>query len=231
VKEGILSVDRYAAYQAMKQVKEGLILFAFCWAHVRRDFLEAAPDLHPVRKSVLTSLQEHWDGRTVFVEHPEVPLDNNTAERIQRGPVALRQNSYGSGATWAGELAAMLFSVLQALCWWNINPRAWRTAYLQACAEGGGKAAPRLADFLPWKMSEPKRKEWSLDNGKEAEDSSCKATKHGQAPNRPPWLSVRGHLDPFSPLREASKALLAASLHPAHGLDNPILLAQVRRCS
>src|SRR5207248_2144704 len=25
-----------------KQVKEGLILLAFCWAHVRRDFLEAA---------------------------------------------------------------------------------------------------------------------------------------------------------------------------------------------
>src|SRR3954467_10129514 len=42
VKEGILSVDRYAAYKAMKQVKEGLILLAFCWAHVRRDFLGAA---------------------------------------------------------------------------------------------------------------------------------------------------------------------------------------------
>src|SRR5262249_18671662 len=42
VKEGILSVDRYSAYKAMKQVKDGLILLAFCWAHVRRDFLEAA---------------------------------------------------------------------------------------------------------------------------------------------------------------------------------------------
>jgi len=42
VEEGILSVDRYAAYKALQQVKEGKITLAFCWAHVRRDFLEAA---------------------------------------------------------------------------------------------------------------------------------------------------------------------------------------------
>lgn len=42
VEEGILSVDRYSAYKAMKQVEGGLILLAFCWAHVRRDFPDAA---------------------------------------------------------------------------------------------------------------------------------------------------------------------------------------------
>src|SRR5271170_566527 len=42
VQEGILSVDRYAAYKAMAQVKDGRILLAFCWAHVRRDFLGVA---------------------------------------------------------------------------------------------------------------------------------------------------------------------------------------------
>jgi transposase len=234
VKEGILSVDRYSAYKAMKQVKEGLILLAFCWAHVRRDFLEAArswpteeewalgwvgrigqlykanearlealgskpaelaakegqlrqhveqmaeqakqeladPKLHPARKGVLASLQEHWEGLTVFVEHPEVPMDNNAAERAERGPVVLRKNSYGSGAVWAGQLAAMLFSVFQTLCLWNINPRLWLQAYLQACAEGGGAAPQTLADFLPWKMSQQKRQEWSLQKEQEADDSS-----------------------------------------------------------
>jgi len=38
----ILMVDRYSAYQAMKPVKDGLILLAFCWAHVRRDFIRLA---------------------------------------------------------------------------------------------------------------------------------------------------------------------------------------------
>jgi transposase len=234
VKEGILSVDRYSAYKAMKQVKEGLILLAFCWAHVRRDFLEAArswptqeawalgwvgrigqlyqdnearlevleskpaefaekdgqlrqhveqmaeqakqeladPKLHPARKSVLTSLQEHWAGLTVFVEHPEVPLDNNTAERVERGPVVLRKNSYGSGAIWAGQLAAMLFSVFQTLCLWNVNPRLWLTAYLQGCAKAGGQAPSQLEEFLPWKMTEEQRKEWRLDREEVEEDSS-----------------------------------------------------------
>src|SRR5436309_9332410 len=42
VEEGILVVDRYAAYPAMAQVKAGTIVLAFCWAHVRRDFLGVA---------------------------------------------------------------------------------------------------------------------------------------------------------------------------------------------
>ena len=35
----VMEVDRYAGYKAMMQVKAGLILLAFCWAHVRRDFV------------------------------------------------------------------------------------------------------------------------------------------------------------------------------------------------
>ncbi len=37
--EGVLMVDRYSAYKAMAQVKSGKLLLAFCWAHVRRDFV------------------------------------------------------------------------------------------------------------------------------------------------------------------------------------------------
>jgi transposase len=36
---GVLVVDRYAAYKAMSWVKQGVIVLAFCWAHVRRDFI------------------------------------------------------------------------------------------------------------------------------------------------------------------------------------------------
>jgi transposase len=38
--QGILLVDRYSAYKAMDAVKAGSLLLAFCWVHVRRDFLE-----------------------------------------------------------------------------------------------------------------------------------------------------------------------------------------------
>ena len=36
---GVLMVDRYSAYKAMAQVKAGTLKLAFCWAHVRRDFV------------------------------------------------------------------------------------------------------------------------------------------------------------------------------------------------
>lgn len=39
--EGILLVDRYSAYKSFSAKREGMIL-AFCWAHVRRDFIDAA---------------------------------------------------------------------------------------------------------------------------------------------------------------------------------------------
>jgi transposase len=34
-----LVVDRYSAYKAMSWVKQGYVVLAFCWAHVRRDFI------------------------------------------------------------------------------------------------------------------------------------------------------------------------------------------------
>ena len=37
--QGVLTVDRYSGYKAMEQVKRGKLLLAFCWAHVRRDFV------------------------------------------------------------------------------------------------------------------------------------------------------------------------------------------------
>jgi transposase len=38
--ELVLMVDRYSAYKAMAQVNQGNVVLAFCWAHVRRDFVK-----------------------------------------------------------------------------------------------------------------------------------------------------------------------------------------------
>ena len=105
----------------------------------------------PARK-VLQSMQEHWSGLTVFVDHPDVPMDNNTAERDQRTPVVARKNFFGSGSQWAGALAALMFSLLMTMRLWGINPRTWLTAYLEACAANGGQPPESLCAFLPWTM-------------------------------------------------------------------------------
>ena len=120
----------------------------------KRDEQLGRKDLHPACRKTLESLSEHWKGLTLFVEHPDVPMDNNRTERTQRGPVVGRKNYYGSGALWSGKLAAMLFSVFATLKLHGINPRQWLTAYLEACAAAGGKVPQNAADFLPWNMSE-----------------------------------------------------------------------------
>ncbi len=89
-------------------------------------------------------------------------MDPNPAERAQRGPVVGRKNYYGSGAVWSGQLAAMRCSLLQTLCLWQRNPRAWRTAYRTACAEEGGAPLADAERFLPWNLSPEQRRCWSL---------------------------------------------------------------------
>ena len=232
----IIVCDRYSAYKKLARLAENLLL-AFCWAPIRRDFLEAgralpaleawalawkeriarlyqlnaqrlahwdpqrpvveqgvlfqppqaalqaalaalqaeaerqlaqdrtAADLpktaHTRRNQVLSSLLTHWSGLTVFVEHPAVPMDNNRAEETIRTPVIGRKNYYGSGSLWSAQLAAMLFSLFQTLALWGLNPRAWLSAYLQACAAAGGQAPRDLATFLPWSMDAARRAELS----------------------------------------------------------------------
>lgn len=222
--QGIFNVDRYGAYRALKQVKEGQVTLALCWAHLRRDFIEVERG-HPefnhwasawltrigevyrtneerlkwwhqdeegfqaqdqrlreavaqmeraraeeqeqkklplVCRKVLESMEVHWAGLTIFVEHPEVPMDNNTAERAERGPVVGRKNYYGSGAVWAGKLAAVMFSVLETLRLWGLNAQPWLTSYLTACAENGGQEVEDLRRWLPWKMTEEERGVWKI---------------------------------------------------------------------
>lgn len=220
----IVVCDRYSAYKKLAR-KCSFILLAFCWAHVRRDFLDAArswpeyeqwmhswvddigrlyklnaarlehwDESRPLaaqsqafakqqlvltqklsqmvarrdehlkdqqlaypKKKVLESLKNHWHGLTLFVAHPQVPMDNNTAERGIRNPVNGRKNFYGSGSTWSARLAAMMFTVLKTILLWGLNPRHWLDQYLLACAENGGAPPSDLSAFLPWQMDEQRK--------------------------------------------------------------------------
>ena len=55
---GIASIDRAAVYKAMAQVKQGQIVLAFCWAHVRRDFLEVLTGYADLNDWVVSWLEE-----------------------------------------------------------------------------------------------------------------------------------------------------------------------------
>jgi len=215
---GVLLVDRYSAYKAMDSVKSGRLLLAFCWAHVRRDFLEvgkgypelaewtvgwlkkirhlyrlnrrrlkhavgsagfneaeqelrsaveqmqedftaelAAANLRRPCRKVLESLRNHWAGLTLFVDRAEIPMDNNRAERLMRGPALGRKNYCGSGSKWSGRLAETMFSIVATMACWDVNPRTWLTWYLEACAAVGGRAPDDIKPFLPWNVPPERR--------------------------------------------------------------------------
>src|SRR5207253_9951224 len=80
---GIASVDRASVYKAMAQVKAEQIVLAFCWAHVRRDFLEVLSgyaDLHNWVVSWLEELRElyqHNDARLEALTAPPTVTANS----------------------------------------------------------------------------------------------------------------------------------------------------------
>jgi len=55
---GVLVVDRYSGYKAMQQVKDGNLLLAFCWAHVRRDFVRIGKGFPELKDWALTWLRQ-----------------------------------------------------------------------------------------------------------------------------------------------------------------------------
>jgi hypothetical protein len=128
--------------------------------------------LHPACRRALESLGEPWTGLTVFVEHPDVPMDNNRAERSERGPVVGRKNFYGSGAVWAGPWAAWLFSLVATLRQWGINPRAWLTAYRTACAARGGQVPEDVTAWLPWNLTAEQRAAWRVPEAGRGQETS-----------------------------------------------------------
>jgi transposase len=115
----------------------------------------AAAGLRLPRRKVLQSLAAHWHGLTLFVEQPQIPMDNNGAERAARPAAVARKNYYGSGSKWSGDLLVMLMSLLQTLRIHRIDPRAYLTAYLEACAKNGSKAPADITRWLPWNFVPP----------------------------------------------------------------------------
>jgi transposase len=118
--------------------------------------------LHHSQKSILGSLEVHWEGLTVFVDHPEIPMDNNGSERTLRNPVVGRKNYYGSGAIWSARFTAVMFSIFETLALWKINELEWLSDYFRACALAGGKAPDDFSAHLPWNIKERQEKTWSF---------------------------------------------------------------------
>jgi transposase len=87
----ILMVDRYSGYKAMAQVKLGNVILVFCWAHVRRDFIEVGKGWSELKPWALTwlrrirGLYRHQHQR---LEHEPGSAGFQTADAALRQTVA-----------------------------------------------------------------------------------------------------------------------------------------------
>jgi len=206
-----LNVDRYSAYKVL--AKYGLALLAYCWAHVRRDFINIQkkfPDDLELRRwaeewvvkiaelyrlnnervkypkgsepflqydtrlkkalgemktdsekkydddaqaAAMNSMREHWNGLVLFVEYPELPMDNNLMENGIR-PCALGRNNFlGNHSIWGGNLAACMYSIIQTCLLNKINPRDYLLHYFNVCANSRGNMdSDKTRACLPYNL-------------------------------------------------------------------------------
>ena len=123
--------------------------------------------LHPAAAKVIATLSNEWDGLARHQDLPQLPLDNNTAERALRTPVIGRKNFYGSGAEWAAHLAADVWTVTATAARHDIEPLSLLTGYLHECARNGGTApaGAGLDPFLPWTPQGRARRRHASDPG------------------------------------------------------------------
>ena len=209
--QGVLMVDRYIAYKIMRQVKAGKLLLAFCWAHVRRDFVRVGkgyPELTAWALTWLRRIRELYRLNRQRLRHPR-----ETAE-FAADDAKLRRHVAAMGAQRDRELADDTLrepcrKVLVSLNehWSGLtlfvddpripldnnhgerlirNPALGRKNYYGSGAEWSGRLAVMMfsifATLALWKINPRKWLRWYLD--------AC-AASGGKPPDDPasflPW--------------------------------------------
>jgi transposase len=88
---GVLMVDRYSAYKAMLQVKNGTLILAFCWAHVRRDFVHVGkgwPESETWALEWLRRIRDLYRWNRQRLAHPADPAPQ---DGLRSAVAAMRQ--------------------------------------------------------------------------------------------------------------------------------------------
>ncbi len=121
------------------------------FAHAEQELHDLPPGARQARP--LRSLLRHRQGLSVFIRHPQVPMDNNKGERALRGPVIGRRLSFGSDSETGARFTAVMYSLVGTLATNGIDVRRWLEAWLRACASIGRRPPQNLSPWLPWSMS------------------------------------------------------------------------------
>jgi len=209
--QGVLMVDRYSGYKAMQQVKDGKLLLAFCWAHVRRDFVRVGkgyPELVAWALQWLRRIRELYRLHRERLQHKIGTAEFTTADTELRQHIALmaeERDAELSGDKLRDPCRKALVSLSEH--WHGLtlfvddpripldnnygerlirNPAVGRKNYYGSGAEWAGRLAVMMfsifATLLLWKINPRKWLSWYFE--------VC-AANGGRVPDNPatflPW--------------------------------------------
>jgi transposase len=81
-------------------------------------------------------LSSLWPGLQVFLDDPNVTLDNNGVERALRGVVVGRKNHYGSRSERGTEVAALFYSLVESAKLCRLDPDLYLKTAVRAALDG-----------------------------------------------------------------------------------------------
>lgn len=93
---------------------------------------------------------ENYEGLTLCLEDPDIPLDNNRQERLLRSHVVGRKTWYGTHSEQGAETAAIFFSIVETCKLNGVNPREYFPALVKSILNRGPALTP-----VEWKNQTP----------------------------------------------------------------------------
>jgi transposase len=86
---------------------------------------------------------ENYEGLTLFLSDPEIPIDNNSQERLLRSHVVGRKTWYGTHSERGAETAAILFTLVETCKLNGVNPREYFKKLTSELLKGNKPFTPK----------------------------------------------------------------------------------------
>ncbi|WP_194848142.1 IS66 family transposase [Candidatus Neptunochlamydia vexilliferae] len=119
----------------------------------------------------ITYLTNQWEGLTLFLKKPGVPLTNNKDERLLKRAVLNRKNAYFYKTEKGANIGDILMSTIETCVLNKVNP--WN--YLLAIQEHQDKIQKNPKLYLPWNYQKHLKQE------EPSHSQSCPPQPHGSS--------------------------------------------------
>jgi transposase len=89
---------------------------------------EQNADNYSSKSSIVEAMNyftKNYQALTRFLDHPELPIDNNPQERLLRNPVIGRKTWYGTQTDRGAKTNAIMFTIVESCKLNKINPREY----------------------------------------------------------------------------------------------------------